>query len=37
MDRGPHLWHGFSPTSIAAFAIAFIGLVWLTVGVLKGR
>ncbi len=37
MERGPHLWHGFSPISIVAFAIALAGLVWLGVGVLKGR
>jgi ubiquinone biosynthesis protein len=37
MERGPHLWHGFSPISIVAFGIALTGLVWLGVGVLRGR
>jgi ubiquinone biosynthesis protein len=37
IDRGPHLWHGFSPTSIVAFAVAVGGLFWLGVGVLKGK
>jgi ubiquinone biosynthesis protein len=37
MERGPHLFHGFSPISIAAFIIALGGLMWLSVGVLKGR
>lgn len=37
MDRGPHLWYGFSPISIVAFGIALVGLVWLAVGVLRGR
>lgn len=37
MERGPHLWYGFSPISIAAFGIALVGLVWLAVGVVRGR
>ncbi len=37
MDRGPHLWHGFSPLSIVAFAIALLGLAWVGVGILRGR
>ncbi|HEY4221989.1 MAG TPA: hypothetical protein VGO62_11610, partial [Myxococcota bacterium] len=37
MERGPHLWHGFSPISVAAFFIALAGLMWLGVGLLKGR
>jgi ubiquinone biosynthesis protein len=37
MERGPHLWHGFSPISVVAFGIALAGLVWLGVGVLRGR
>jgi ubiquinone biosynthesis protein len=37
MERGPYLWHGFSPISIAAFGIALFGLGWLAVGVVKGR
>jgi ubiquinone biosynthesis protein len=37
MDRGPYLWHGFSPTSVVAFAIAAAGLVWLAVGVVRGK
>lgn len=36
-EKGPLVWHGFSPFSIAALAIAFGGLVWLGVGVLRGR
>lgn len=37
MDRGPHLWHGFSPISIIAFSIALLGLGWVGIGILRGR
>lgn len=37
MERGPYLWHGFSPISVVAFGIALSGLVWLFAGVLRGR
>jgi ubiquinone biosynthesis protein len=37
IDRGPHLWHGLSPASIVTFTVALIGLVWLGVGVLRGK
>ncbi|MBI1946998.1 MAG: phosphotransferase [Deltaproteobacteria bacterium] len=37
LDKGPHLWHGFSPLSIAALFIVFGGLTWIGVGLLRGR
>jgi ubiquinone biosynthesis protein len=37
MNRGEHLWYGFSPISIVAFGIALMGLVWVGVGILRGR
>lgn len=37
MNRGEHLWYGFSPISVVAFGIALMGLVWVGVGVLRGR
>jgi ubiquinone biosynthesis protein len=37
MGRGPEIALGLSPIGLAAFGIAFVGLVWLVVGVLKGR
>jgi hypothetical protein len=37
LDKGPYLWHGFSPMSVIAFAIAASGLVWLAVGVVRGK
>lgn len=36
-EKGPYLWHGFSPFSVGGLAIAFVGLLWLGVGVLRGR
>jgi ubiquinone biosynthesis protein len=37
MNRGEHLWYGFSPISVVAFAIALMGLVWVSIGILRGR
>jgi ubiquinone biosynthesis protein len=37
MDKGPHVWLGFSPISIIAFGIALCGLCWIGIGVIRGR
>lgn len=37
VGKGPHLWYGFSPMSIAALAIVMGGLTWIGVGLLRGR